>query len=127
MIPKVDGDATPLEQRPLCVLPVDYRIWASAFMIQQKKWFRFWLPDWVYSAGGGRSSVEVWYTTALGIGTCSQVLFIFMCMFWLLTAPSLLSLLTDFFFFGSGSQEFGFPAWFWHAFFRVSCTCSLVL
>ena len=68
MIPKVDGDATPLEQRPLCVFPVDYRIWASAFMIQQKKWFRFWVPDWVYSAGGGRSSVEAWYTTALGIG-----------------------------------------------------------
>ena len=68
MIPKVDGDATPLGQRPLCVFPVDYRAWVSAFMIQQKKWFRFWVPDWVYSAGGGRSSVEAWYTTASGIG-----------------------------------------------------------
>ena len=58
----------PLGQRPLCVFPVDYRVWASAFMIQQKKWFRFWVPDWVYSAGGGRSSVEAWYTTASGIG-----------------------------------------------------------
>ena len=29
MIPKADGDATPLGQRPLCVLPVVYRIWAS--------------------------------------------------------------------------------------------------
>ena len=29
MIPKTDGDATPLGQRPLCVLPVVYRIWAS--------------------------------------------------------------------------------------------------
>ena len=27
MIPKVDGDATPLGQRPLCVLPVVYRVW----------------------------------------------------------------------------------------------------
>ena len=30
MIPKTDGDATPLGQRPLSVLPVVYRIWASA-------------------------------------------------------------------------------------------------
>ena len=29
MIPKVDGDATPLRQRPLCVLPIVYRVWAS--------------------------------------------------------------------------------------------------
>ena len=29
MIPKADGDATPLGQLPLCVLPVVYRIWAS--------------------------------------------------------------------------------------------------
>ena len=32
MIPKTDGDATPLGQRPLSVLPVVYRIWASARM-----------------------------------------------------------------------------------------------
>ena len=29
MIPKADGDATPVGQRPLCVLPVVYRLWAS--------------------------------------------------------------------------------------------------
>ena len=29
MIPKTDGDATPLGQRPLSVVPVVYRIWAS--------------------------------------------------------------------------------------------------
>ena len=34
MIPKVDGDATPLGQRPLSVLPVVYRVWASARMLQ---------------------------------------------------------------------------------------------
>ena len=33
MIPKADGDATPLSQRPLSVLPVVYRIWASACMV----------------------------------------------------------------------------------------------
>ena len=67
MIPKVDGDVTPLGQRPLSVLPVVYRIWASARMSQLESWFRSWVPDSVFSAGGGRSSVEAWYTTALDI------------------------------------------------------------
>ena len=67
MIPKADGDATPLGQRPLGDLPVVYRIWASAPMIQLEAWFRSWVPDSVFSAGGGRSSVEAWYTTALDI------------------------------------------------------------
>ena len=30
-------------------------------------WFRSWVPDSVFSAGGGRSSVEAWYNTALDI------------------------------------------------------------
>ena len=34
MIPKTDGDATPLGQRPLSVLPIVYRFWASARMSQ---------------------------------------------------------------------------------------------
>ena len=67
MIPKVDGDVTPLGQRSLSVLPVLYRIWASARMCQLEGWFRSWVPDFVFSAGGGRSSVEAWYTTALDI------------------------------------------------------------
>ena len=67
MIPKVDGDATPLVQRPLCVLPVVYRIWASARMGQLEDWFRSWVPDSVFSVGGGRSSVEAWFSTALDI------------------------------------------------------------
>ena len=29
MIPKAEGDSTPLGQRPLCVLPVVCRLWAS--------------------------------------------------------------------------------------------------
>ena len=29
MIPKADGDSTPLGQQPLSVLPVVYRLWAS--------------------------------------------------------------------------------------------------
>ena len=61
MIPKTDGDAT----RPLSVLPVVYRIWASARKVQLEDWFRSWVPDSVFIAGGGRGSVEAWYTSAL--------------------------------------------------------------
>ena len=67
MIPKTDGNATPLGQRLLSVLPVVYRIWASARMGQLEGWFKSWVPDAVYSAGGGRGSVEAWYTCALDI------------------------------------------------------------
>ena len=67
MIPKADGVATPFRQRPLSVLPVVHRVWASARMGQLEDWFRSWVPDSVFSAGGGRSSVEAWYTTALDI------------------------------------------------------------
>ena len=67
MIPKTDGDATPLGQRPLSVLPVVYRIWASTRMGQLGDWFRSWVPDSVFSAGGGRGSVEAWYTSSLDI------------------------------------------------------------
>ena len=67
MIPKTDVDATPLGQRPLSVLPIVYRIWASGRMGQLEDWFRSWVPDSVFSAGGGRGSGEAWYTTALDI------------------------------------------------------------
>ena len=65
MIPKSGGDATPLGQRPLCVLPVVYKIWASARMMQLEPWFKSWAPSSVFSAGGWRSSVDAWFTTAL--------------------------------------------------------------
>ena len=67
VIPKTDGDATPLGQRPLSVLPIAYRFWASVRMLQLEDWFRSWVPDFVFSAGSGRSSVEAWKTTALDI------------------------------------------------------------
>ena len=67
MIPKTDGDATTLGQRPLGVLPIAYRIWASVRVKQLEGWFRSWVPGSVFSAGGGRSSVEAWKTTALDI------------------------------------------------------------
>ena len=67
MIPKTDGDATPLDQRPLSVLSIVYHIWSSARMGQLDGWFRSWVPDSVFSAGGGRGSVEAWYTSSLDI------------------------------------------------------------
>ena len=53
VIPEVDGDATPLGQRPLSVLPVVNRVWASVRMLQLEGWFRSWVAELVYSAGGG--------------------------------------------------------------------------
>ena len=56
--PKSGGDATLLGHRPLCVLPVVQRVWASAWMIQLEPWFRPWVPASVFGAGGERSSVD---------------------------------------------------------------------
>ena len=67
MIPKTDGDATPLGQRPLSVLPIVYRIWASARVGRLGGWFKSWVPDSVFSAGRGRESMEVWCTSSLDI------------------------------------------------------------
>ena len=67
MIPKTDGDATPFRQWPLGVLPTAYRIRASARMLQLEDWFQSWVLDSVFSAGGGRCSVEAWYSAALDV------------------------------------------------------------
>ena len=67
MISKTDGDALHLGQRLFRVFPIVDRIWASARMGQLDGWFRSWVLDSVFSAGGGRGSVEAWYTSALDI------------------------------------------------------------
>ena len=36
-------------------------------MCQLDDWFRSWVPDSVFCAGGGRGSVEAWYTSSLDI------------------------------------------------------------
>ena len=36
-------------------------------MVQLEGWFQSWVPSSVFSAGGGRSSLAAWYTTALDI------------------------------------------------------------
>ena len=67
MIPKADGDSTPLGQRPLCVLPVVYRLWASVRLGHIQKLFYSWVPDTVFSAGKGVSGVDAWYASSLDI------------------------------------------------------------
>ena len=67
MIPKTDGDATLLGQRPLSVLPIVSRIWASARVGQLDVFFKSWVPDSVFSVGGGRGSVEAWFSSSLDI------------------------------------------------------------
>ena len=51
----------------VCSLLVYRGIWASARMCQLDGWFKSWVPDAVFSAGGGRGSVEAWYTSSLDI------------------------------------------------------------
>ena len=111
MIPKTDGDATPLGQRPLSVLPIVYRIWASARMGQLDGWFKSWVPDSVFGAGGGRGSVEAWYTSSLDIEEFLLGLLIPMFIFLLLMLLSLLTRLIGVFW-------LGLPGWFRHAYFE---------
>ena len=49
MIPKADGDSTPLGQRPLSVLPVVYRLWASLRLGHLREGVEGWLPQSVFS------------------------------------------------------------------------------
>ena len=53
MIPKADGDSTPLGQRPLSVLPVVYRLWASLRLGHLREWVEGWLPTSVVIFCGG--------------------------------------------------------------------------
>ena len=53
-------------------------------MVQFEHWFKSWVPDSVFSAGGGRGSVEAWYTSALDIeevlsGASDSHLHLFVC------------------------------------------------
>ena len=48
-------------------MPVVYRLWASVRLAHLKDWFSAWVPDSVFSAGKGVSSVDAWYATALDI------------------------------------------------------------
>ena len=124
MIPKTDGDATSLGQRPLSVLPIVYRIWASARMGQLEGWFQSWVPQSVFSAGDGRSSVEAWYTSALDIeevlsGAADSHVHLFVAdvikSFDTLDRGILDSVLSS----------LGLPGWFRHAYFEYRAHARL--
>ena len=38
--------------------------------MQLEPWFKSWVPSTVYGAGGGRSSVDAWFSSALDIEEC---------------------------------------------------------
>ena len=44
-----------------------YRLWASVRLAHLQDWFYSWVPDSVFSAGKGVSSVDAWYTTSIDI------------------------------------------------------------
>ena len=43
------------------------RLWASVRLAHLQDWFYSWVPDSVFSAGKGVSSVDAWYTTSIDI------------------------------------------------------------
>ena len=57
MIPEEGGDAAPIGQWPLSLLPLcaDCGLLSDCHI---QDWFESWLPDSVFTAGRGRSSVE---------------------------------------------------------------------
>ena len=67
MIPKADGDSTPLGERLLSVLPVVYRLRASFRLGHLREWVEGWFRQLVLSLGNGLSSAEAWFSTALEI------------------------------------------------------------
>ena len=48
-------------------MPLVYRLWASVRLAHVKEWFYSWVPDSVFSAGKGVSSVDAWYATSIDI------------------------------------------------------------
>ena len=67
VIPKTEGNATPLGQRLLSVLPIVNRLRAIVRLEHPQAWCDSWLPQSVISAGTGGSSGDAWYSTFLDI------------------------------------------------------------
>ena len=44
IIPKTEGNATPLGQRPLSVLPIENSLWATVRLEHLQAWCDSWLP-----------------------------------------------------------------------------------
>ena len=120
MIPQADGDSTLLGQRPLCVLPIIYRLWASVWLVHLRGWFESWVPASVLSAGGGRSSVDAWDLEESLSGVLDSDVRIFV-------ADVVKSFDTvDRGILGYFLSRLGLPGWFWHHVrvrlrFKLSC------
>ena len=86
-------------------------------MCQLDGWFKSWVPDSVFSTGGGRGSVEAWYTSALDI---EEVLAgVVDSHVHLLVADVIKSFDTvDRGILDSVLSSLGLPAWFRHAYFE---------
>ena len=61
LILKTNGHSTSLGQKPLSVLPVVYKLWASLWLGHLRGWVEGWLPKSVCSLSNGLSSVEAWW------------------------------------------------------------------
>ena len=59
LIPEADGDSTPLDQRPLSVPFVVYRLWASLRLGHLREWVEEWLPKSVFSLSNALDIEEV--------------------------------------------------------------------
>ena len=95
-------------------------------MSQLEDWFRSWVPDSVFSAGGCRGSVEAWYTSALAIeevlaGATDSHLHLFV-------ADVVKSFDTvDRGIFDRVLSSLGLPGWFRHAYFEYHAHVRLRL
>ena len=88
MIPKVDGDSTPLGQRTFCVLSVIDRLWASLSGL---------LTSRIGSWAGFLSGLKRGFSTALEVEEVLPGAWVINCMSWLLMLLTLLTPLTGFF------------------------------
>ena len=74
LFPKADGDSAPLGQRPLCVLSVVYRLWASLRLSRLQGWVKGWVPESAFSVWNAVSSVEARFSTASDEEVVEEVL-----------------------------------------------------
>ena len=112
MIPKADGDFAPFGQRPLSVLPVVYRLWASHRLGHLREWVEGWLPK-------RPGSLLRWILRRFFLG-----LVVISCMLWSLMSLSLVILLIGLFL-DCDLSRLGLPDWFRYAYFSFHCQVRL--
>ena len=125
VIPKTDGDGTPLGQRPLSVLPIAYRISGLRQDEAAGGVVSVLGPDSVLSAGGGRGSVEALYTTALEIEAVLSGIVDFDVHLFVADVTESFDTV-DGGILDKVLTSLGFLGWFRHAYFEYhSCTASV--